>query len=176
MPPHAPPAKPSAASSPSAARRSSIGLSVPRPGSVPRATVGKFLGIVSGGIVIVGMITEISERPQRDQDPNCRSIARIDLVGEIKANAAGAAVLPARHHRISDHRRAGDADERPRAPPDLQRRASVKPIDIGVLQQDPSIPAQIDIDELVSKHFAMLGTTGVGKSNGVAHPAATDPG
>ena len=37
------------------------------------------------------MITEISERPQRDQDPNCRSTARIDIVGEIKASAAGAA-------------------------------------------------------------------------------------
>ena len=37
-----------------------------------------------------------------------------------------------------------------------------------MLQQDPTIPAQIDIDQLVSKHFAVLGTTGVGKSNGVA--------
>ena len=37
-----------------------------------------------------------------------------------------------------------------------------------MLQQDHTIPAQIDIDNLVSKHFAMLGTTGVGKSNGVA--------
>ena len=56
-----------------------------------RATVGKFLGIVSGGAVTVGLITEISERPLREQDPNCRSTARIDLVGEIKANAAGSA-------------------------------------------------------------------------------------
>ena len=37
-----------------------------------------------------------------------------------------------------------------------------------MLQQDPTIPAHIDIDKLVSKHFAVLGTTGVGKSNGVA--------
>jgi len=39
---------------------------------------------------------------------------------------------------------------------------------IGILQQDHTIPAQIDIENLVSKHFAVLGTTGVGKSNGVA--------
>src|SRR5690349_4401091 len=49
-----------------------------------RATVGKFLGIVSGSSLIVGMITEISERPPRDQEPHCRSTARMDLVGEIK--------------------------------------------------------------------------------------------
>src|SRR5215207_7831084 len=56
-----------------------------------RATVGKFLGVVSGGIVTVGLITEISERPLRDQDPHCRSTALMDLVGEIRANASGAA-------------------------------------------------------------------------------------
>ncbi len=39
---------------------------------------------------------------------------------------------------------------------------------VGVLQQDQAIPAQIDVEQLVSKHFAVLGTTGVGKSNGVA--------
>ena len=67
------------------------------------------------------MITEISERPARDQDPNCRSTAQIDLVGEIKASAVGHRLLPARHHRISDHRRPRGADERPRAAADLQR-------------------------------------------------------
>ena len=48
----------------------------------------------------------------------------------------------------------GGADTRP----SQHRRAAAGPID----------PAQIDIEQLVSKHFAVLGTTGVGKSNGVA--------
>ena len=39
---------------------------------------------------------------------------------------------------------------------------------VGTLHQDPTINAQIDIDELLNKHFAILGTTGVGKSSGVA--------
>ena len=41
-------------------------------------------------------------------------------------------------------------------------------IDIGHLQQDASIGAYINVDEMLSKHFAILGTTGVGKSSGVA--------
>ena len=45
---------------------------------------------------------------------------------------------------------------------------SGKPSNVGVLQQDPTIATQIDIEQLVSKHFAVLGTTGTGKSNGVA--------
>ena len=33
---------------------------------------------------------------------------------------------------------------------------------------EPNIRVHIDIDDLLSKHFAILGTTGVGKSSGVA--------
>ena len=50
----------------------------------------------------------------------------------------------------------------------IYQGANGRPSNVGVLQQDPTIQAQIDIEQLVSKHFAVLGTTGVGKSNGVA--------
>ena len=39
---------------------------------------------------------------------------------------------------------------------------------IGDLQQNKNIGVHINIDDLVSRHFAVLGTTGVGKSSGVA--------
>ena len=41
-------------------------------------------------------------------------------------------------------------------------------INIGHLQQDPSIGGYINGTDMVGKHFAVLGTTGVGKSTGVA--------
>ena len=41
-------------------------------------------------------------------------------------------------------------------------------INIGQLQQDTSIGGYINGTEMVGKHFAVLGTTGVGKSSGVA--------
>ena len=113
------------------------------------------------------MITEISERPQREQDANCRSTARIDLVGEIKASAAGAAYF---QRGITEYPMIGEpamlmSDRELRL---IYSGAGTKPSNIGALQQDPTIPAQVDIEQLVSKHFAVLGTTGVGKSNGVA--------
>ncbi len=41
-------------------------------------------------------------------------------------------------------------------------------VKVGHIQQDPTIPAMIKIDELLGKHFAVLGTTGTGKSCTVA--------
>ena len=144
-----------------------VGLTPVAPGSLSRATVGKFLGIVSGNTVIVGLITEIAERPQRDQDSGCRSTARMDLVGEIRANAAG---TPYFQCGITEYPMIGEpamlmSDRELRL---IYSGVNARPSNVGTLQQDPSIQAQIDIEQLVSKHFAVLGTTGVGKSNGVA--------
>jgi len=142
-----------------------VGLAATSTGA--RATVGKFLGVVSGTSVIVGLITEISERPQREQDATCRSTARLDLVGEIRADAAGTACF---QRGITEYPTIGEpavamSDRELRL---IYRAAHGRMSNVGVLQQDPTIPAQIDVDQLVSKHFAVLGTTGVGKSNGVA--------
>src|SRR5262249_7044018 len=125
------------------------------------------LGIVSGSTVTIGLITEIAERPPSEQDANCRSTARIDLVGEIKANNAGAAMF---QRGINEYPMIGEPamlmnDRELRL---IYTGMNPRPSNVGVLQQDASIQAQIDIDQLVSKHFAVLGTTGVGKSNGVA--------
>ncbi len=144
-----------------------VGLSVTAPADGGRATVGKFLGIISGGIVTVGMITEISERPLRDQDPNCRSTAQMDLVGEIRANASGGAYF---QRGMTDYPMIGEPavlmNERELRLVYSSRSGKIS--NVGMLQQDHTIPAQIDIEQLVNKHFAVLGTTGVGKSNGVA--------
>ena len=39
---------------------------------------------------------------------------------------------------------------------------------VGALQQDPTIAACVNVDDMVAKHFAIFGTTGVGKSSGVS--------
>ncbi len=41
-------------------------------------------------------------------------------------------------------------------------------IRVGVIHQDKSIPAMVKLDEMLGKHFAILGTTGTGKSCSVA--------
>jgi DNA helicase HerA-like ATPase len=44
---------------------------------------------------------------------------------------------------------------------------SGRTINLGSLNHDTAIAAHIDVDSLISKHFAILGSTGVGKSSGV---------
>ena len=46
--------------------------------------------------------------------------------------------------------------------------SSVRAITVGHLSQDPSIPAYVDTDHMLAKHFAVVGSTGVGKSSAVA--------
>jgi DNA helicase HerA-like ATPase len=143
-----------------------VGLNPPITTSGTRPTVGKFLGVISGGSVIIGMITEVSERPLRDQDPNCRSVASLDLVGEIKANAAGVASF---QRGITEYPTIGEpamlmSERELRL---IFSGVNAKPSNVGILQQDQAIPATVDVEQLVSKHFAVLGTTGVGKSSGV---------
>ena len=41
-------------------------------------------------------------------------------------------------------------------------------IEVGRLTQDQRIPARIDLDKLLTRHFAVLGSTGVGKSTSVS--------
>jgi len=91
----------------------------------------------------------------------------MDLVGEIKASAAGAAYF---QRGITEYPMIGEpamlmSDRELRL---IYNGTSTRPSNIGALQQDSAIPAQVDVEQLVSKHFAVVGTTGVGKSNGVA--------
>jgi DNA helicase HerA-like ATPase len=47
-------------------------------------------------------------------------------------------------------------------------RPGTSSVKIGAIHQDPSLPALISVDDLLGKHFAVLGTTGAGKSCAIA--------
>lgn len=92
--------------------------------------------------------------------------ASADLLGEINQGPAG----PKFQRGVTTYP-AIDDEANPITHQDLrtvyapsQRDA----IHVGVLQQDPGVNAYIDVDEMLKKHFALLGSTGVGKSSGVS--------
>jgi DNA helicase HerA-like ATPase len=133
-----------------------------------RATVGKFLGIRTGEKLVVGVVTDTSiQTLQIARERGFGATAVVDLMGEIRTDetgtqrfSRGVTVYPA----IGDSAFAIKQSEL-RVIYDIAGRDT---IDIGVLQQDNSLPAYVNIDDMLSKHFAILGTTGVGKSSGVA--------
>ena len=132
-----------------------------------RVTVGCFLAIDTGAIRLLGMITEVSINEGSHASPQHRMSASVDLMGEFSAREGS----PGRFKRgVSVYPTLGD----PAAilPRDqfrlIYEDAHKASIAIGHIYQDPSIEARIDVDALLERHFAILGSTGVGKSSGVA--------
>ena len=143
-----------------------IGLPAPWPDHDTRATVGKFLSIRSGRQSLIGMITEVSAISSGETALDYRAVARVALMGEIISDNAGRS-----HFRrgVSDYPAIGDAanlvsSEHLRL---IYTPSGGRTINLGHLNHDSTIAAHIDVDSLISKHFAILGSTGVGKSSGV---------
>jgi len=128
-----------------------------------RATVGQFFGMRTMSTIIIAMITEVSCENLSPGD-NYIAVASVDLLGEIGGTSG-------RFQRgVTSYPTIGD-------PVDIltneQLRTVYAPskpeqINIGTLQQDPSVTAYVDVEDMLSKHFAVLGSTGVGKSTGVS--------
>jgi DNA helicase HerA-like ATPase len=131
-------------------------------------TVGKFVKIQSGNALVVGVIAEVCIQPPLvagEQD--FRGVARVDLMGEIGGRVGG----PIRFRRgVMTYPTIGDPVE-PLTYDEMRAifdGSGSKSIKIGHLQQDSTIDVRVDVNEMLSKHFAILGTTGVGKSSAVA--------
>ena len=142
--------------------QASIGL--PGVGALNRAgaTVGKFVKIHTGTALLIGVVTDVSVQASSGYS----GTARLDLTGEI-SNHNGTVRFRrgiGEYPTIGDPVTALTGDEL-RVVFDAPGANTIR---IGQLQQDGEIAVGIDVDELLSKHFAVLGTTGVGKSSAVA--------
>lgn len=138
-----------------------------RPLGGENPTVGKFMALTTGKSVIIGLVTDIGEQSvAAGGAPSFRKLARLDLIGEIRENASAA-----RFQRgVTDYPNIGDTAAL-LSESDLRLvygSADADRAHVGDLQQNSNIHVHIDIDQLVSRHFAILGATGVGKSSGVA--------
>jgi DNA helicase HerA-like ATPase len=142
-----------------------IGLPAPSLSEALRATVGTFLAIAAGAHRLIGVVTEVDSNSD-NHGSRFGAIARVDLMGEIKwidgveRFQRGVSAYPA----IGDTASIIGVDELRL----VYRATSAKLVNIGTLHHDDTITATLDVDNLLSKHFAILGSTGVGKSSGVA--------
>jgi hypothetical protein len=145
-----------------------VGLPAPAIADAGRATVGTFVRIWAGARRVIGMITEVESHGEFGRAADgFGAVAKIDLMGEITRDengvdrfARGVAAYPA----IGDA--AGILGREDLAL--IYSGASGGAISIGSLQHDETIAARVSVDHMLSKHFAVLGSTGVGKSSGVA--------
>ena len=132
-----------------------------------RTTVSKFVMIHSDQSRLIGVVTEISlNLPPFAKEQGYRAIADIDLMGEIRTEAGGVHTF---WRGVSEYPSISDAVTLLTSGEFrlIYKKSDADTASVGTLQQDHSTDAYININELLSKHFAVLGTTGVGKSNGV---------
>ena len=132
-----------------------------------RATVGRFISICCAQSIIIAILTEVSCEGLSETDRQTYiATASVDLLGEINTTTN-----PPRFQRgVTIYPAIGDVAA---AITNQDLRIVYAPsqadaINVGHLQQDPSVTAYVDVDEMLSKHFAVLGSTGVGKSSGVS--------
>src|SRR2546430_10540485 len=131
-----------------------------------RATVGRFVSIrCAATSTIIAMITEVSCENLPTSDVYIAT-ASVDLLGEI----LGGPERPKFQRGVTNYPTIGDAVE---LISNQELRTVYAPtgsdqINVGTLQQDRSVIAYVDVEEMLSKHFAVLGSTGVGKSTGVS--------
>ena len=150
-----------------AGSHATVELTAPAAGG-NNATVGKFMALTTAKGLVLGLLTEIGEQAwsAAGRGQGFRKVAHLDLIGEIRTQAGVASF----QRGVSEYPNIGDGAA---MLTDAQLRliygaADADRVDIGHLQQNPNIRVHIDIDNLVSRHFAIVGTTGVGKSSGVA--------
>ncbi|MBS0536367.1 MAG: DUF87 domain-containing protein [Proteobacteria bacterium] len=147
--------------------QASVDLTARSPAGDP-PTVGKFMALTTAKAMIVALITDVGEQPVPGASGGAayRKIAQLDLIGEIRNDGA----IPRFQRGVTEYPNIGDAAAMlaERELRQVYGTANDDRANIGDLQQNEKIGVHIDIDNLVSRHFAILGTTGVGKSSGVA--------
>ena len=139
-----------------------------REGKLRLVELGTVLKIVTSNSIVVTMCSSLKIGDQDGEGMSDGCIARLDILGEISTNAAtretrfyrGVRTFPVLSEPVYNM-----------SPDELNLIFSTKgdaAIDVGRLQQDNNIHAMVRTDELLSKHFAIIGSTGSGKSCTVA--------
>lgn len=130
--------------------------------------IGRLISINLGESRVVGLVYQMRAlNPVWDENtPNAIAI-EVELLGEVVDRPDGGCRFQS---GITTYPPMGSLAHRIRsrdlaAIHDLGDREGAE---IGRLSQDAAVPATICIERLLSRHFAVLGTTGVGKSSAVA--------
>lgn len=132
-------------------------------------TVSRLISILYKSRRIVGMIGTV-ETPSGNWESNAKNAVRyhVELIGEVRDDPSTG--KPVFDRGISAYPPVGAPSHAIRTE-DLyaiytdEQRSNL--ITIGHLSQNEDIPASIELEMTLSRHFAIIGSTGVGKSSAV---------
>lgn len=130
-----------------------------------RPEMGTLLAIETAKTIVLAIVSALNVPVPAQREGEMEIwIAELGLVGELRKGAdnkpetfnRGVTVYPALGDRV-----------RVAVKKELEIAFCGDPtrsVRVGTIRQDASIPAMIRVDDLLGKHFAILGTTGTGKS------------
>jgi DNA helicase HerA-like ATPase len=134
-----------------------------------RLQLGALVKMCTAQSIVFGVLTGFNiPLPARQPDQDELELVELELIGEITADDGrgsrrfqrGVSIYPCLGEGVFT---ATQEDLRL-----VYAAPNVPAARIGTVHQDPSLPAFVLTDELLGKHFAILGTTGTGKSCAVA--------
>ncbi|MDX2257706.1 MAG: DUF87 domain-containing protein [Hyphomicrobiaceae bacterium] len=129
-----------------------------------RPEMGTLLAIDTTNTVVLAIVSALSVPvPAQNGSEGEIWIAELGLVGELWRQPGGGATF---NRGVTVYPALGDR-VRVAGKPELKLAfcgTDQKSVRVGTLRQDSSIPALVRVDDLLGKHFAILGTTGTGKS------------
>jgi len=131
--------------------------------------IGTLLKVDTEATITLALVSALSSPTPSHENPEQEMrIVEVEFIGELPKDDHG---NPKSFRRgVSSYPGLGDIVSRASQTELSMAYASDEDtsIRIGHIQQDITIPAMVKIDELLGKHFAVLGTTGTGKSCSVA--------
>ena len=146
----------------------SLNKTIIRNNQLHMAQIGTILKVMTSKSIVVAMVSSLKIGAADEEGLNDGCLATLNILGEITTNPTtketkffrGVRTFPVLNEAIYNM-----------SPADLQlifNKENAPCIEIGRLQQDNSIVAKVRTDDLLSKHFAIIGSTGSGKSCTVA--------
>jgi uncharacterized protein len=131
--------------------------------------IGTLLKVDTDLCVTLALVSALSSpMPSHVHEEQELRIVEVEFIGELPKDEQGRA--KAFRRGISSYPALGDVVFRA-SQEELGKAYACDTetsIRVGHIQQDSTIPAMVKIDELLGKHFAVLGSTGTGKSCAVA--------
>lgn len=130
-----------------------------------RVEIGQLVKIPTPLSAVVGLVSAVSApAPASGGGAEDIRLIELNLAGEVVSDPAsgrltfrrGVAHLPT----IGDGVLLADRHDLTR----VYTQPNVATIEVGSLYQDTEVPARLIVDDLLAKHFAIVGTTGCGKS------------
>ena len=131
--------------------------------------IGSLVKMPTADTMVFGMVGGLTiTNPTWDEGDSETRVVEVELVGEgVKESGAAPMVF---RRGVSYSPALGDgvyivsSDDLAQ----VYAQPAVESVEVGTIYQDRSLPAYVAIDDLLGKHFAILGTTGCGKSCAVA--------